>query len=98
MFIVGTYVWFEEGKKYTGNWKVGKMDGKGKFEWKDGKKYNGQYIEGKKQGFGIMNWPSGIRYEGDWSQGRQHGPGKLFDKEGNLVSEGRWENGILSQQ
>jgi hypothetical protein len=74
------------------------MHGRGKFVWKDGKTYEGAYEAGKKQGRGVMVWPNGIRYEGEWHQGKQHGEGELFDKDGSLLSKGRWEHGLFAQQ
>ena len=50
-----TYTWINN-KKYTGNWKDGKMNGEGIMEWKDGTRYKGNYENDKKHGFGTINW------------------------------------------
>jgi hypothetical protein len=38
----GTYKWNDE-RTYNGEWKDGKMHGKGTSFWKEGKKYVGEY-------------------------------------------------------
>ena len=41
-------------KYYHGEWKEGRMHGKGKFEWFDGKVYTGDYSNDVKDGYGVM--------------------------------------------
>lgn len=50
-----TYTWINN-KKYTGNWKEGKMNGEGIMEWKDGTRYEGNYENDKKNGYGTITW------------------------------------------
>jgi hypothetical protein len=55
--------------EYSGEWKDGKMNGNGKYEWDDGRYYSGEYLNDKKHGFGEYKWISGKVYIGLWSNG-----------------------------
>ena len=88
----GIYKWGNE-RTYEGNWKDGKMDGKGKLTLVDGSYYDGEFIEGKKCGKGLYVWNKDKYYEGEWKNDRQNGYG-VYHKKNNKL-KGFWINGKL---
>jgi len=42
------------GKKFEGQWKTGKKNGRCVYTWPNGARYNIIYIDGKKQGEGVL--------------------------------------------
>lgn len=87
----GVGIW-KTGSIYKGEWKDNKRHGEGTYEWSDGHKYIGEFENDKRQGEGKYIWPSGERYEGEWKDGKRNGYGILYDKDGNIQFEGRWNN------
>ena len=66
-----------------GNFINGKLEGNGKFIWKNGQYYIGQFKNGKKHGKGIIYYKNGnIMYEGDFINDKREGNGKLILKNG----------------
>jgi len=55
LIFKGEYVWHDK-RKYVGEWKNNKMDGKGEFVWADGRSYIGEYKEDVKHGHGLFIW------------------------------------------
>jgi len=55
---VGTYFW-NDGRKYIGEWKNNKMSGNGVYSWPDGRRYEGEYVDDKKEGYGVYLWVDG---------------------------------------
>ena len=58
-----------------------KMNGKGRFTYKDGKWYEGEYVNDKKEGYGVYFWDSKT-YEGEWKAGKMHSTGWLTNEKG----------------
>lgn len=75
---------FDNGNHYKGEWRNGRIWGKGIYTWKDsGNTYEGDWIDGKMHGFGIYTWPTkGMSYTGYFANGKRHGQGALFGKDG----------------
>jgi hypothetical protein len=46
-----------------GQYKEGKMNGKGTYYYADGDKYTGDWVDEQKTGQGVFIWASGNRYE-----------------------------------
>ncbi len=46
-----------------GQYKDGKINGKGTLYYADGDKYTGDFVNDKKEGEGIYIWGNGNRYE-----------------------------------
>jgi len=68
--------WWNDGRKYIGQFKAGQFHGAGKMVWETNGKmfvYEGQYQNDLKDGKGKFVWPSGSTYEGEWSEGKRHG-------------------------
>ncbi len=81
-----------EGYKYVGDYVNGLPHGKGILILPNGTKYEGDFIEEKKHGKGVFTWSSGNRYEGDFANDKIHGKGKVYDKNGKILRQGRFEN------
>ena len=47
-------MFFENGDKYEGDWKVGKREGKGKQVYANGNVYDGEWSDDKRQGLGML--------------------------------------------
>ena len=69
------YVWTKNSKWYEGQWREGKMHGKGKLV-NEGKEYEGDFVADKKQGKGVYRWEGHV-YEGDFADNKMHGKGYL---------------------
>ena len=75
----GTLV-YADGEVYTGWWKAGHRDGRGKFYFGEKSKWAGQVYEGewkndKFEGDGVLTFPNGDEYRGSFSDGEMHGLG-----------------------
>ena len=88
----GTYQWRGQ-QKYEGNWKKGKMNGKGKITYVDGSYYDGEFCDGIKCGKGIYFWNKDRYYEGEWKDDKQNGYGTYYKK--GIISKGFWINGKI---
>jgi len=75
--------------EYDGEWRGGKMHGRGKYVWANGDIYEGDFREDKFHGRGKGVWANGDTYEGDWSEDKQHGRGKEVWANGDTY-EGDW--------
>ena len=75
----GQYIWGNNGNKYIGEFKNGKIEGKGTFSYEDGTIFVGNFIEGYKNGEGYIQFPDGKKYFGNWLNGELYGYGYLLD-------------------
>jgi hypothetical protein len=62
-------------KSYTGEFKNGNKQGKGKFEWKTGSVFEGEYLNDSRNGLGKHQLASGKIYEGNFMDGKRSGNG-----------------------
>jgi hypothetical protein len=60
--------------------------------------YTGEWKENKKEGPGVYVYPDGRKYEGEWKNDKMNGHGTLFDKNGNIIREGEWINGVYQTE
>jgi hypothetical protein len=88
----GTGVWEKSGGVYKGEWKDNIRHGSGEYTWSDGERYTGEWNNDLKEGKGHYFWPSGERYEGSWVANRRNGDGTMYNKDGNVIYKGEWEN------
>ena len=86
----GTCV-FPSGSKYIGDFRRGKLHGKGIFYFSDGNKYIGHWVDQYREGEGRMVFKSGDEYKGFFKRNKFHGYGVMRYANGN-VYEGQWEN------
>jgi hypothetical protein len=82
----------EPGKKYTGNFRNGQIDGFGYSEFANGDRFEGTYVEGRRNGPGKQFSANGGRFEGTYVEGRRNGPGKEFLANGDRF-EGTYVDG-----
>ena len=78
---------------YEGDWKEGKIHGKGVYLWKDKSRFEGEYVDGQKEGDGIFTYASGKKYVGQWKGGVQEGLGILYSPDGGELKIGEWTKG-----
>jgi len=83
---------FENGNKYVGEWKKGKLHGQGTHIWANGNKYVGEYKNDKMHGYGTFTSPPGHKYVGKWKNGHKHGQGTFTFADGR-VEKGIWKKG-----
>jgi len=62
---------------YEGDWKNGKMNGRGKITFSNGAIYDGDLVDDKYEGYGKMCWADGDVYEGEWKADKKYGQGTL---------------------
>ena len=92
----GTYT-YKNGDKYVGAYKNDKKEGQGTYTWSHGDKYVGACKNGKMEGQGtysgdVSNCPDCMKYSGQWKEEKKHGFGRCYDRSGNLLYEGNFEN------
>ena len=85
----------ENGCSYDGEWKNGKMNGKGLFHLASGSIYLGEYKDDKRHGKGRYKWGHsgghGTLYDGEWKEDKKHGIGTCTFA--NVDSyEGEWKD------
>ena len=79
---------------YEGDYRDGKLHGRGVYSWADGGRYEGEWRNGNRHGRGTFTWADGDRYEGKWREGKPHGWGILSQTDGD-VYEGNWTEGCI---
>jgi len=95
----GFLQWFKDGKLVLlgeGNYRDGRLHGRGVYTWANDDRYEGDYYDGKQQGRGVYTWENGNRYEGDYVDDKPHGQGVYTLTDGNSYS-GQWSNGCFKQ-
>ncbi|MDC3140435.1 hypothetical protein OBA40_03660, partial [Alphaproteobacteria bacterium] len=66
---------YDNGNKYIGEYKNGKINGQGKFFYKSGAIYDGNNKDGLAHGFGSLTFKNGDKYEGYFLKDKYHGAG-----------------------
>ena len=103
----GTFYYYENNeygrKKYEGDWKNDKIEGKGKMIWKTGQVYEGEWSNNLKEGKGIETYTDGAKYEGNFKNSKFEGKGVLYyangDRyEGDFKNNNRHGSGITYYQ
>jgi hypothetical protein len=59
----------KRGWKYSGQFKNGKPDGKGRMVFNDGRFYEGDFLNGKFHGHGMMHLDENTQIKGAWKEG-----------------------------
>lgn len=89
----GTRYWFDNEKKWEGDWVNGVACGHIVVSFGDLVIYDGQMEKGLPNGEGTLLYPNtGERYVGHFVDYRRDGFGKLYTSEGLPVYEGEWKN------
>lgn len=81
---------FPSNAKYAGDFRNGKMHGKGILYFSDGKKYIGHWFENMREGEGKMVFPNGDEYMGLFRENNMSGQGIMVYANGNRY-EGAWD-------
>jgi hypothetical protein len=83
------------GDFYIGEFKDGKMHGRGTYTFNDGAEYSGEFSNGMFNGRGSFSFPRGTNagYIGQWLNGKPHGEGIEFFSDGRQPNQGAFENG-----
>lgn len=88
----GRQVW-PDGSEYIGYWKEGKRDGEGTLTWENGSRFFGEWKSDSISGQGTFVTRFRNEYTGIWL-----GPINrvtLYDGEGNVFKQGRFEGGLF---
>ncbi len=83
----GTQV-FDNGARYTGQFKAGVPHGRGTYTFAEGTTYEGDLLDGNRHGKGTLTFPSGDTYEGDFKENERTGQGVYTFKNGSRYSGG----------
>eukprot|EP01038_Epipyxis_sp_PR26KG_P003957 gene3957-5674_t len=71
---------------YEGEYKNGKMHGKGVFIFSNGEVYDGDWIDNKKHGRGVYTYSNGEVSDGDWMEDKKHRKGIFTYSNGNVFN------------
>ena len=76
--------WLAAGHElYRGEFRLGKMHGRGHHMFADGSSYKGEYRDHMRHGQGIFHGGGGSKYEGEWDRNKKHGKGKFVGADGS---------------
>ena len=70
----GAYTW-ADGNNYVGEFRDGKLTGRGTYTLPNGEKYVGEFRDGKRTGQGTYSWVNGEKYVGEFRDGKRTGLG-----------------------
>ena len=76
---------------YSGAFRNGMFNGKGRLVFANGNSYDGQFVNGFIDGFGRFNYYSGHQYSGDFKKNVKEGRGKMTFAN-NDVYQGEWSD------
>ena len=74
---------FSNIKSYSGDYKNGLYQGKGRLEFKDGSIYEGQFVNNKMHGYGKVFFKDGSIYQGNFKNNLRDGTGILRSTDGS---------------
>ena len=83
-------------EKFSGQWREGRMHGRGKRIFSNGDHYEGEYIKGMYNGLGAFTWADGHSYEGEFREDDLDGFGIEWTAAGKVVRCGRWAEDRLA--
>ena len=83
-----------QGYVYTGEFRYGKPNGRGKLVYDNGDKYEGNFLEDMLHGQGKYTYANGDFYQGEFQNDLPHGQGVHVLANGSIYS-GIWEQGGL---
>jgi hypothetical protein len=82
---------FENGNKYSGDFRKGYMHGRGAVVFASGNRYTGDWDAGVREGRGIYYYANGNTYTGSFKKNRLFGQGTMTFASGDKYV-GSWEN------
>ena len=92
----GTYSW-DDGDKYTGEWRDDEKNGQGTYTHASGDKYVGEWRDDKKDGQGTYTYADGENYVGAHKDGERNGQGTYTYADGNKYA-GTFKDGDFNGQ
>ena len=100
----GVLEWFKDGKptgRYEGEYRAGKMNGRGKYADDKGEVYEGEFRDNDRTGHGVLNYANGDRYEGSLINGGRSGQGVMVYAngaryEGPFLDNKRHGHGVMT--
>lgn len=69
------------------------INGVAYITYPNGAYYHGEYKDNQRDGTGYYKWDNGNVYVGEWKDGKQHGLGYTMNKDNQITTAGRFENG-----
>jgi hypothetical protein len=84
------YKW-DNGDRYTGQFKGKFQHGRGTLWYASGNKYEGDWKDGLRHGRGVYSFKNGDRYEGEYLDNKKHGYGVFTFTTGEKY-EGMWRD------
>ena len=81
----------------SGQWRNGKLHGRGRQTLPGGHRYEGDFVDGKYSGLGSSVQSGGKAACGEWAGGKMSGFGMQWNRNGSLAQCGRWINDRLVQ-
>ena len=87
----GTLAW-PDGATYTGAFRNGKRDGRGRMKFPDAASYDGDFLAGQYHGYGSFTFADGSRFVGEFRDGKRNGQGIEYGADGKILQSGFWEN------
>tara|TARA_R110000796_G_scaffold234588_3_gene353429 strand:- start:159 stop:1037 length:879 start_codon:yes stop_codon:yes gene_type:complete len=96
----GTHT-FNNGDKYSGEFKGGLPNGQGTNTFANGNKYAGEYKDGKWHGQGTLTHTNGNKYVGEWKDSKKNGQGTFIWVSGRWKGNkyvGEWKDNKLNGQ
>ena len=91
----GVLQWYDNGTptaRYEGEYRDGKMNGRGSYFAVDGERYEGEFKDDARTGHGIYLTRWGDRYEGNFERSVLQGPGSAVFADGRRYKGGFWNN------
>ena len=67
----GMFVWNKAGRRYEGDYHIGKKEGFGKYYYNNSKWYEGMWEDGKQHGEGAIYQNGHKVFSGRWKHGKQ---------------------------
>jgi hypothetical protein len=89
----GTYIEPNNGRKYVGEWRDGKWNGRGNLNFPLGDNYVGGFKDNNRNGQGNLYFGNGKRYFGEWKEDNFHGYGTLYAPDRSIINQGIWAEG-----
>ena len=92
----------DNGKRiYEGGYNEIRLQREGKGDLYDGNQYliySGDGREGKREGKGCYYKNNLLVYEGEWKNDKPNGEGEYYNKDGEVILEGEWIDGVIEYQ
>lgn len=86
----GVYTYGKDSSSLSGDWRQGKMHGKGSLQFKSGASFVGTFQDDMKHGEGTLTYRNGDTYQGEFGRNRFEGQGTYDAFSQRISYEGLW--------